>query len=142
MMVPANAIGSIRLRGSPPIHALITPAFTLRLEIASNLIDKIRTRVPQFDVPHAGNELLDKPAETLAGLLGHLVDRPHTPAREAHKQQVKAPEKRSGNECGDRFKHQQTGNDYHRSEKPCGKIAKRREKKRGEHDKRPDSPSL
>ena len=69
MMVPANAMGSIRLRGSPPIHALVTPAFTLRLEIVVDLVDKVRTRVPQFDISHARNELLDKPAETLTCLL-------------------------------------------------------------------------
>ena len=85
MMVPANASGSIRLRGSPADPRAHHSRSHLATGNCINLIDKIRTRVPQFDVPHAGNKLLDKPAEILARLLGDLVDRPHTPAREAHK---------------------------------------------------------
>ena len=36
VMVPAKAMGSIRLRGSPAIHALVTPACTWRVEMCVN----------------------------------------------------------------------------------------------------------
>ena len=76
IIVPANAIGSIKLRGNPAIQALINCAFTPRLERSLHFVQKERPRTPQLDVSHARNELLDKTAKTLARLLGiSLIDR-------------------------------------------------------------------
>ncbi len=71
-----------------------------------NVINEIGAAVSQFDISHAGNELLDKATQTLTRFPRHLVDRPHTCPGEAHEQNIKAPEKHRGYKCDAWFKRQ------------------------------------